>query len=95
MRGHEAAVDPCRPDPGAGGRQRLRELIGRRCGLPAAGLGDDLELGGLGLDSVALVELLLDCEALAARRLPPGLFAAAPPTVGDLLEHLAPGGDER
>jgi acyl carrier protein len=55
-------------------------------------LPDDLRLGpgGLGLDSIAVVELLLDCE----RRLgvPPmgllGLLDGAPLTVGRLVAGL-------
>lgn len=69
--------------------RRLCELIASRCGLPAAEqLAEDRELMGLGLDSVGLVELLLDCEALAGRKLPRELFSGTP-TVGEVFRHLA------
>jgi acyl carrier protein len=72
----------------------VRELLRSRAphrhlsDLPAD-LPDDLRLGpgGLGLDSIAVVELLLDCE----RRFgisPMGLLDGAPLTVGRLVAGL-------
>jgi hypothetical protein len=52
-------------------------------------LPDDLRLGpgGLGMDSIAVVELLLDCEQRFG--LPPlGLLDGAPLTVGRLIAGL-------
>jgi acyl carrier protein len=44
----------------------VREVVGRRASrlLAAGGSADDLPLGseGLGLDSIAIAEALLDCE---------------------------------
>jgi acyl carrier protein len=67
----------------------LREVLRARTPLAPerAGLSEDLRLGagGLGLDSISLVELLLDCE----RRFgisPAELLAGVEPlTVGHLL----------
>ena len=46
--------------------------------------------GGLGLDSIEIVELVLNCEERAG--LPPGqaeaLLEEGVPTVGRLIEHL-------
>ena len=63
-----------------------------RAHSPRAGSGPlpaDLRLGagGLGLDSIAMVELLLDCErrfGIGAT----GLLEGAPLTVGRLLAHM-------
>ncbi len=63
-----------------------------RSRAPLAGNGvlpEDLRLGagGLGLDSIAMVELLLDCE----RRFgvpATGLLEGAPLTVGRLIAHV-------
>lgn len=50
-------------------------------------LPDDLALGseGLGLDSVAVVELLLACEQACGVRLAPDVFEGTAVTVGSLV----------
>ena len=55
-----------------------------------AELPDDLRLGpgGLGLDSIALVELLLDCEQRFGIPRPAGLLEGEPLTVGRLVDHV-------
>lgn len=54
-------------------------------------LPPDLPLGrgGLDLDSIAIVELLLDCESATGLPFPPQLFDGGPITVGRLVEHAA------
>jgi hypothetical protein len=74
----------------------LEDLLRSRC--PRAGSGplpDDLRLGagGLGLDSIAMVELLLDCEQRFGVHTA-GLLEGAPLTVGRLrtcLRDTVPG----
>jgi acyl carrier protein len=53
-------------------------------------LPDDLRLGpgGLGLDSISLVELLLECERRLGLRDVAGLLEGPPLTVGLLISHL-------
>ena len=53
-------------------------------------LPGDLRLGpgGLGLDSIALVELLLDCEQRFGIPRPVGLLEGEPLTVGRLVDHM-------
>jgi hypothetical protein len=58
-----------------------------------AEVSEDVALGegGLGLDSIDIAELVLECEARAGR---PGrsvdeLFEGGPITVGRLIDHLA------
>jgi acyl carrier protein len=53
-------------------------------------LPDDLPLGpgGLGLDSIALVELLLDCERRFGIPRPGDLLEGPPLTVGILVSHV-------
>jgi acyl carrier protein len=67
----------------------VRDLLARRTGgmLEAAALSDHIPLGvdGIGLDSVAIVELLLECETEFDVRLPPDLFDGGPVTVGALV----------
>jgi acyl carrier protein len=55
-----------------------------------AGLADDLPLGagGLGLDSIALAELLLECEARFGLATTAELLAGPPLTVGLLVAHV-------
>ncbi len=58
---------------------------------PAAELGDDVALGedGLGLDSIATVEILLACEdrwGIGAQ----ALIERGVWTVADVLDHFAP-----
>ncbi len=54
-------------------------------------LPDDLPLGagGLGLDSIGLVELLLDCEQRLGVGPDPALLESQPLTVGRLVASLA------
>ena len=67
----------------------VRDLVRRRASGAgvAAELPDDLRLGsgGAGLDSIALVELLLDCEQRFAVPVPVELLDGAPLTVGRLV----------
>jgi acyl carrier protein len=57
-----------------------------------AQLGDEVSLGsgGLGLDSIEIVELLLDCEEQlgAAASAAEALLEAGPVTIGRLVDHL-------
>ena len=65
---------------------RERSALARdRPDLPA-----DLPLGpgGLGLDSIALVELLLECEQRFGIPRPVDLLAGPPLTVGLLVSHI-------
>jgi acyl carrier protein len=66
----------------------VRAIIGRRVASAAAAddLADDVALGadGLGLDSVGVVELLLECEAAFGIRLPADLAESGGLTVGHL-----------
>ncbi len=57
---------------------------------PASGLAAELPLGsgGLGLDSIALVELLLEVEQRFEVAVAAELLAGPPLTVGGLLAHL-------
>lgn len=76
--------------------ETVRDLVRSRAPLARAHaeLADDLRLGqgGLGMDSIALVELLLDCEQRFGLRA--GSWRAAdllegpPLTVGRLVDHL-------
>ena len=68
----------------------VRELIRARAEATAGDLPNDLPLGscGLGLDSIALVELLMDCEQRFAVERPLDLLEGPPLTVGSLIEHL-------
>lgn len=58
--------------------------------LADGGLGRDVPLGagGLGLDSVAIVMLLLECEARWAVAFPAELLEQQPLTLGRLIDHL-------
>lgn len=53
-------------------------------------LPEDLRLGpgGLGLDSISLAELLLDCERRFGLPSSAGLLAGPPLTVGLLISHV-------
>jgi acyl carrier protein len=70
----------------------VRDLLLARSPLAAkpAGLPDDLPLGagGLGLDSIALAELLLECEARFGLATAAELLAGPPLTVGRLVAHV-------
>jgi acyl carrier protein len=52
-------------------------------------LPDDTAVGqaGLGLDSIAIVELLLDCEAALGVPFPAAIFDSGPLTVRRLIDH--------
>lgn len=74
----------------------VRALLRQRSPVAAGGasgtLADELQLGtgGLGLDSIAMVELLLDCERrFGVQTL--DLLEGAPLTVGRLAAHLRAG----
>ena len=78
--------------------EALWELLRARSPLAAEGAlptgsPDDLPLGagGLGLDSIAMVELLLDCEARFGGRAT-DLLAGEPLTFGRLLAYLGASG---
>ncbi len=49
----------------------------------------DLTLGGggLGLDSIAIVELLIACQSAVGIPFPPALFDSGPLTVGRLVDQ--------
>jgi hypothetical protein len=78
----------------------VRRLVLRfaASGTPVELLGADVALGarGLGLDSVAIVELLVACEKRFGIRFPGDLLEGAPLTIGRLARHLeecrGPGG---
>src|SRR4026209_2423401 len=68
----------------------VRQVLRSRTPMAWRGrdLPDDLRLGGegLGLDSVSIVELVLDCEEALAISLPPALFDG-PVTIGRLIDY--------
>ncbi|HSK08632.1 MAG TPA: acyl carrier protein [Vicinamibacterales bacterium] len=69
----------------------LRELVrGFAPSWSDQRVDDSTVLGstGLGLDSVALVELLLACEQRFGVAFPDGLLEARPLTIGTLIRHL-------
>lgn len=76
--------------------EAVRDLVRSRAPLARAQaeLADDLRLGhgGLGMDSIALVELLLDCERRFGFRpgswRPADLLEGPPLTVGRLAAHV-------
>ncbi len=76
--------------------ERVRDLVRSRAPLARAHaeLAEDLRLGpgGLGMESIALVELLLDCEQRFGLRpgnwRPAELLEGPPLTVGRLVAHL-------
>lgn len=69
----------------------LRRLVGERLPVSMRGqaVADDLPLGsrGAGLDSIGLVELLLDCEAALGLPFPAEVFDNGPLTVARLITH--------
>jgi acyl carrier protein len=70
----------------------VRDLVRSRSALARdrAELPDDLRLGagGLGLDSISLVELLLDCERRFGLPRPIDLLEGPPVTLGSLIAHV-------
>jgi acyl carrier protein len=76
--------------------EEVRDVVRSRAPLARAHaeLADDLRLGpgGLGMDSIALVELLLDCEqrfGFRAGSWRPGELLEGPPlTIGRLAAHV-------
>lgn len=75
---------------GAADIVRQAILEGARRGLAVADLRDDVPLGrgGLDLDSVAIVEIVLLCEERLGVALPADLLEPPPATVGDLIARL-------
>lgn len=72
--------------------ETVRDLVRSRAPLARerADLPDDLRLGagGLGLDSITLVELLLDCEKRFGIPLAAELLEGPPLTLGHLLARV-------
>jgi acyl carrier protein len=72
--------------------EAVRDLVRSRASLAQerSDLPDDLRLGagGLGLDSIALVELLLDCEKRFGVPRVAELLAGPPLTLGHLVAHV-------
>lgn len=71
--------------------ETLARLLRARCALGAvAGAPDELPLGtgGLGMDSIAIAELLIECAERFGVAVPIDLLAGEPLTVGRLAEHL-------
>ena len=76
----------------------VRAVIRRQASLSDdVGLPDDLALGssGLGLDSVAIVELLLACELACGVRLGGDVFESTGVTVGALVSAVREAGDSQ
>jgi hypothetical protein len=70
----------------------VRQLLRlRAAGADLADMGDHVPLGpgGLGLDSITLAELLLDCGERFGVPVPAELLAEEPLTVGRLIDHLS------
>jgi len=77
--------------PADGLREILRERVPGARDLDE--LPDEMPLGegGLGLDSIALVELLLECERHFRLSPPQALLEGPPLTVGLLAKHVRAG----
>ena len=75
-------------DPAAAVRRMIVALAPALC--HGRELGDDLELGaaGLGLDSVAAVELLLACEREFSVAVPETLLDEGPLTIARLVSYI-------
>lgn len=73
----------------------VRQVLRSRTPMAWRGreLPDDLDLGGegLGLDSVSIVEVVLDCEEALAISLPAELFDG-PMTIGRLIDYAVRAG---
>ena len=74
--------------------EEIREALRSRAPLAGGALPDDLPLGpgGLGLDSIALVELLLELEGRFGLGPTADLLQGPPLTVGLLLAHVRAAG---
>lgn len=72
--------------------ETVRDLVRSRAPFTRNGadLPDDLRLGsgGMGLDSIAMVELLLDCQRRFGIPAPVDLLVGTPLTVGLLVAHV-------
>ena len=66
--------------------ERVVQVVRRRTGLPASEVHAGLRLAdpALGLDSVALLELVLECERVCGCRLGAEVLQRGPLTVGEL-----------
>lgn len=77
---------------GSGIDEVVRDLVRSRAPLAREGvdLPEDLRLGagGLGLDSIALVELLLECEQRFGAPMAAELLEGPPLTLGHLLARV-------
>jgi acyl carrier protein len=77
---------------GSGIDEVVRDLVRSRVprAREAADLPEDLRLGagGLGLDSIALVELLLECEQRFGVSMAAELLEGPPLTLGHLLARV-------
>jgi acyl carrier protein len=79
-------------EDGAAIEEAVRDLVRSRSALARdrADLPEDLRLGagGLGLDSISLAELLLDCQRRFGIPSPVELLAGPPLTLGGLVAHV-------
>ena len=79
-------------EDGAAIEEAVRDLVRSRAALARdrADLPDELRLGtgGLGLDSISLAELLLDCQRRFGIPRPVELLAGPPLTLGGLVAHV-------
>ena len=79
------------PKAGGDGATEFRDVLRRFVpSWHAAELCDDLPLGskGLGLDSIAILELFVACEQRFHVEVPDSLLDGPPLTVGILAEHI-------
>lgn len=69
--------------------EAVRGLVARAADVPVGEMGDDVDLFGLGLDSLDLASVLIDVEDLLDRDLPldlvEDLFQRGELRVGDVL----------
>jgi acyl carrier protein len=73
-------------------RSLLRERLPSHWALDPLADGLRLDESGLGLDSVALVELVVACERRFAVRLPAAILRHEAPTLGELIGWLRDAG---